>query len=57
MSIKEITNIILKMKKSHSKSPEKTISAILQRSKHIRHVGRSMFTLSEHYKNPTFSTR
>ncbi len=39
MSVRDITNVVLKHKPLNGKTPQNTVNAILQRSEHFKKVG------------------
>jgi len=47
MSAGEVTDRILKIKKIHGKTPDRTISAVLQRSYYISRVGYGEYQYSK----------
>jgi len=47
MTIKEITKSVLKQREIKSKTPYNSVSAVMQRSKFIKKVGRGKYTLLE----------
>jgi hypothetical protein len=49
MTVSEITKQVLEKKSLSSKTPERTISAILQRSKRVKKVSMATYAINEEF--------
>ena len=47
MTVKELTKLIQMQRTISSKRPTSTVSAILQRSEHVKKVGKATFSLNK----------
>jgi hypothetical protein len=49
MTVSEITKLVLEKKSLSSKTPERTISAVLQRSKRVKKVSKATYAINEEF--------
>ena len=49
MTVKELTKLVLEKKRLSGKTPDRTISAILQRSNRVIKVGKAAYTINEQF--------
>ena len=49
MTVREITKLVLEKKTFTTKTPERTISAVLQRSKRVIKVGKATYAINEQF--------
>ena len=49
MTVKELTKLVLEKKQLSGKTPDRTISAILQRSNRVIKVGKATYTINEQF--------
>ena len=49
MTVKELTNLVLEEKQLSGKTPERTISAVLQRSYRVVKVGKATYAIDDKF--------
>ena len=49
MTVKELTNLVLEEKQLSGKTPERTISAVLQRSHRVVKVGKATYAINDNF--------
>ena len=49
MTVKELTNLVLEEKQLSGKTPERTISAVLQRSHRVVKVGKATYAIDDKF--------
>ena len=57
MTVSEITKLVLEKKSLSSKTPERTISAVLQRSKRVKKVSKATYAINEEFQILTIKTK
>ena len=49
MTVKELTKLVLEKKQLSGKTPDRTISGVLQRSNRVIKVGKAAYTINEQF--------
>ena len=49
MTVKELTKLVLEKKQLSGKTPDRTISGVLQRSNRVIKVGKATYTINEQF--------